>query len=637
MKRTWLLLALLLCPLVAEARQRVAGYCERGGLSAVTQALSSSTKVQTSYPSCHIAVYYAGTATLVPNANVYSDMIGTIKGNPFTAASDGYWYFYVDRSVDVQMYGGGIPIAFTRGDYYVMPFFDALDFPGATPALKITAALIAAGTNGTVLAPLGLGAGSPTTAGPAGSVVWDFRGGAVILQQDGRAYQAVQPGFVTPVLPRTLGLISGGNYWAGTSTDNQHTPDLYISRTSTSLNSVANCDAFTFLAPCDAPIMRIDGQNREAGNIVDMMGIVVSLSNFASNDNTGPTNTPYVAAYGAHLSDQATPNVTNMRDGNFALTTFGIPTTLGSGGQTRSSVGLEIDINNASIDGVYNGTIGNYTSGLTVVAAGNFSGTQGIGVGSSAVAGKGWLTGLSISGVVDCGLCVHVGGTGATLSPVYGVGVQTASTVGVLVGSGTLHAPTHSAYAYGNPTTGIMLDATGVLGAAAARASNTLRFTSTDATPTPHYWDMQADATQNLIFQYAGATKATIGNAGLLNAIGGFTTVAQVTSSVATGTAPLVIASTTPVSNLAATPTTYNAAGTQQTNTHIVRDTCTLGTSCAITLTGAAVFTNNTSYDCWPRDNTTPANAVTVTRTSGSALAFTGTGVDVINYFCLGN
>ena len=82
---------------------------------------------------------------------------------------------------------------------------------------------------------------------------------------------------------------------------------------------------------------------------------------------------------------------------------------------------------------------------------------------------------------------------------------------------------------------------------------------------------------------------------------------------------------------------TYNSAGTKQSSPHSVKDSCTLGTNCSITLTGAAVFTSNTSYDCWTRDATTPANAVTVTRTSGSAVAFAGTGTDVINYFCWGN
>jgi hypothetical protein len=110
-----------------------------------------------------------------------------------------------------------------------------------------------------------------------------------------------------------------------------------------------------------------------------------------------------------------------------------------------------------------------------------------------------------------------------------------------------------------------------------------------------------------------------------------------ITSKVGAGTAPFSITSTTPVLNLAATPTTYNAAGTQQPNVHLVKDTCTLGIDCSITLTGPAIFTSNRSYDCWARDATTPANAVTVMRTSGSALTFTGTGTDVVNYICLGN
>ncbi|HEV7522993.1 MAG TPA: hypothetical protein VGP89_17965 [Candidatus Angelobacter sp.] len=111
----------------------------------------------------------------------------------------------------------------------------------------------------------------------------------------------------------------------------------------------------------------------------------------------------------------------------------------------------------------------------------------------------------------------------------------------------------------------------------------------------------------------------------------------QLFSTIATGSLPLVITSTTPVPNLNSSPITRNAAGTQQVATHIVKDTCTLGTSCSVTLAGSSVFTSNATYDCFPRDATTPANAVTVTRTSGSALAFTGTGTDVINYVCVGN
>jgi len=85
------------------------------------------------------------------------------------------------------------------------------------------------------------------------------------------------------------------------------------------------------------------------------------------------------------------------------------------------------------------------------------------------------------------------------------------------------------------------------------------------------------------------------------------------------------------------TPTIYNASGTQQTNIHIVKDTCTLGTNCSIALSGGAAFTSSTSYDCWARDATTPANVVTVMRSSGSAVVFAGSGRDVISFFCAGD
>lgn len=120
---------------------------------------------------------------------------------------------------------------------------------------------------------------------------------------------------------------------------------------------------------------------------------------------------------------------------------------------------------------------------------------------------------------------------------------------------------------------------------------------------------------------------------------GAFTTISAtgvITSTLATGTAPFTIASTTPVANLTAVPTTYNHSATQQTATHIVQDTCTLGTDCSITLTGAAVFTNATSYTCVAQDETAAA-ATKCVQSSGSALVITGTGTDVIRYILIGN
>ena len=135
------------------------------------------------------------------------------------------------------------------------------------------------------------------------------------------------------------------------------------------------------------------------------------------------------------------------------------------------------------------------------------------------------------------------------------------------------------------------------------------------------------DASGNVVLDTATqalSNKTTIGMTG------------QLTNTLATGTAPFAITSTTPVANLTTVPATYNAAGTQQTAEHLVVDTCTLGTNCGVTLVGAAVFTSSTSYTCNAQDQTAAA-ATRVQQTSGSAFTITGTGTDVIRYTCIGN
>lgn len=76
--------------------------------------------------------------------------------------------------------------------------------------------------------------------------------------------------------------------------------------------------------------------------------------------------------------------------------------------------------------------------------------------------------------------------------------------------------------------------------------------------------------------------------------------------------------------------------GTVQPIWHIVQDTCTLGTSCSVTLTNSAVFTSSTSYTCLTQDDTAIA-ATKCAQTSGSAFIITGTGTDVIRYTLIGN
>ncbi len=130
--------------------------------------------------------------------------------------------------------------------------------------------------------------------------------------------------------------------------------------------------------------------------------------------------------------------------------------------------------------------------------------------------------------------------------------------------------------------------------------------------------------------------------AGVLGATDGLgnpkaVTAATLASTVATGTAPLTVASTTPVANLTAVPTTYTAAGTQQTAVHIVTGSVTLASGAGtLTLSGAAAFTSSTTYACSATDNTA-ANAVKLTQSSGTSISLTGTTTDAISVVCVGS
>src|SRR5689334_5532860 len=95
--------------------QKIQGFVEAGNtvLTISGAAGTISRKVQGSYPSATITVYLAGTVTLAPT---YSDNSGTVKANPFTAASDGTWFAYIPNgSYDVKFSGGSIASPFTIG------------------------------------------------------------------------------------------------------------------------------------------------------------------------------------------------------------------------------------------------------------------------------------------------------------------------------------------------------------------------------------------------------------------------------------------------------------------------------------------------------------------------------------------
>lgn len=108
-------------------------------------------------------------------------------------------------------------------------------------------------------------------------------------------------------------------------------------------------------------------------------------------------------------------------------------------------------------------------------------------------------------------------------------------------------------------------------------------------------------------------------------------------------TGNMTYANTTPVANLTTGPTTYGLTGTQATNSHIVIGGTTLvsGTpsTASITLTGSAVFTSSGSYKCSVTNETTAADPLKITYTSGSQFTVTGpnTVTDGFSIVCIGN
>ena len=116
--RIKILLAILLLfvPLTAFSRAKLQGWAQQGNTTlTITGGIGNITrKVQGSYPGSTVTVYDNGTVNL---STIYSDNSGTLKANPFTASSDGSWYFYADDGrYDVRFSGTGITTPFTISD-----------------------------------------------------------------------------------------------------------------------------------------------------------------------------------------------------------------------------------------------------------------------------------------------------------------------------------------------------------------------------------------------------------------------------------------------------------------------------------------------------------------------------------------
>jgi hypothetical protein len=116
------------------------------------------------------------------------------------------------------------------------------------------------------------------------------------------------------------------------------------------------------------------------------------------------------------------------------------------------------------------------------------------------------------------------------------------------------------------------------------------------------------------------------------------TTNSQVTSTLATGTAPFVIASTTPVGNLtlSAHPQVYEA-GVLTATEKIYTNTQALTTGAAThTLANSFTFTSSSTFGCTCTDQTA-ANACKAVPASATTVTLAGTGSDTLWLSCSGH
>jgi hypothetical protein len=142
----------------AQAASRFDGWVEYGGQRITVGNVRSTVNpptspyVQGSYPGAVVTVYLPGTLT---PATLYTDStLSTIKANPFSASTTGYYWFYAkDGCYDLRFSGGGLPSVFTRPSICAsstnpsVRVFNVMDYGAVADGTNIGDATMTAGSN----------------------------------------------------------------------------------------------------------------------------------------------------------------------------------------------------------------------------------------------------------------------------------------------------------------------------------------------------------------------------------------------------------------------------------------------------------------------------------------------------------
>lgn len=173
------IITLVSSPTSSFANTSAFGYCQQGNQTVTTGSLTSTTKVQRSYPQCTVTVYLTGTGTL---ATLYSNnsVSPTPLANPFTANSNGTWQFYaVNGRYDIVLSGAGIGSPFTISDVLLddplyRPVMNNIQYcdpsSSAVESTQISNAIAALPSTGGVIVCSGLLGAQSWSANPFASV-----------------------------------------------------------------------------------------------------------------------------------------------------------------------------------------------------------------------------------------------------------------------------------------------------------------------------------------------------------------------------------------------------------------------------------------------------------------------------------
>ncbi len=183
---------------------------------------------------------------------------------------------------------------------------------------------------------------------------------------------------------------------------------------------------------------------------------------------------------------------------------------------------------------------------------------------------------------------------------------------------------------------------TAMLAGSTSSAIAVLTQTGTGSLSTAPNWNA-ATGTGLAVFN-ASPTLTGTANVGAVSATGQFTTALGFTSNRATGTAPIIVTSVTPVANLVVAKhpleqycgTTTTCSATAQTNGQMVYGSVVLVAGSAV-ITGISPAFADTNYSCTGsiKAGATIADGFSIANTSTSSITITGVGTDTISYICV--